>query len=178
MGELLAAGEVAFTELENLVVWNKTNGRMGAFYRSKHELIFVFKMGTAEHTNSFGLGDTGRDRTNIWDHAGISSMTSSRADELAMHPTVKPVALIADAIRDCSRRGEVVLDAFGGSGSTLIATEKTERSVRLIEYDPLYCDTIVRRWQQLTGKHATLDATGQTFEEISDLQSELPEAAG
>lgn len=105
-------------------------------------------------------------------------MTSSRADELAMHPTVKPVALIADAIRDCSRRGEVVLDAFGGSGSTLIATEKTERSVRLIEYDPLYCDTIVRRWQQLTGKHATLDATGQTFEEISDLQSELPEAAG
>lgn len=105
-------------------------------------------------------------------------MTSSRANELAMHPTVKPVALIADAIRDCSRRGEVVLDAFGGSGSTLIAAEKTGRSVRLIEYDPLYCDTIVRRWQQLTGKHATLDATGQTFEEISDLQSELSEAAG
>lgn len=177
MGELLAAGEVAFTELKNLVVWNKTNGGMGAFYRSKHELIFVFKMGTAEHTNSFGLGDTGRYRTNVWDHAGISSMTSSRADELAMHPTVKPVALIADAIRDCSRRGEIVLDAFGGSGSTLIAAEKTGRSARLIEYDPLYCDTIVRRWQQLTGKRATLAATGQTFEEISDLQAELPEAA-
>ena len=177
MGELLAAGEVAFSELKNLVVWNKTNGGMGAFYRSKHELIFVFKMGTAEHTNSFGLGDTGRYRTNVWDHAGISSMTSSRADELAMHPTVKPVALIADAIRDCSRRGEIVLDVFGGSGSTLIAAEKTGRLARLIEYDPLYCDTIVRRWQQLTGKRATLAATSQTFEEISDLQAELPEAA-
>lgn len=177
MGELLAAGEVAFTELKNLVVWNKTNGGMGAFYRSKHELIFVFKMGMAEHTNSFGLGDTGCYRTNVWDHAGISSMTSSRADELAMHPTVKPVALIADAIRDCSRRGEIVLDAFGGSGSTLIAAEKTGRSARLIEYDPLYCDTIVRRWQLLTGKRATLAATGQTFEELADLQVELPEAA-
>ena len=177
MGELLAAGEVAFTELKNLVVWNKTNGGMGAFYRSKHELIFVFKMGMAEHTNSFGLGDTGRYRTNVWDHAGISSMTSSRADELVMHPTVKPVALIADAIRDCSRRGEIVLDAFGGSGSTLIAAEKTGRSARLIEYDPLYCDTIVRRWQLLTGKRATLAATGQTFEELADLQVELPEAA-
>jgi ParB-like chromosome segregation protein Spo0J len=119
MGELLTAGEAAFTEFKNLVVWNKTNGGMGAFYRSKHELIFVFKNGTAEHTNSFGLGDTGRYRTNVWDHAGISSMTVSRADELAMHPTVKPVALVADAIRDCSRRGEIVLDAFGGSGSTL-----------------------------------------------------------
>ena len=177
MGEILAAGEVAFSELKNLVVWNKTNPGMGAFYRSKHELIFVFKMGTAEHTNSFGLGDTGRYRTNVWDHAGISSMTASRADELAMHPTVKPVALIADAIRDCSRRGEIVLDAFGGSGSTLIAAEKTGRAARLVEFDPLYCDTIVRRWQLLTGKRAKLAATGQTFEEIADLQVELPEAA-
>ena len=127
MGELLAAGEEAFTELKNLVVWNKTNGGMGAFYRSKHELIFVFKQGTAAHTNSFGLGETGRYRTNVWDYAGISSIGAGRSDELAMHPTVKPVALIADAIRDCSRRGEIVLDAFGGSGSTLIAAEKTGR---------------------------------------------------
>ena len=118
MGELLAAGETAFTELKNLVVWNKTNGGMGAFYRSKHELVFVFKQGTAEHTNSFGLGETGRYRTNVWDYAGISSIGAKRAEELAMHPTVKPVALIADAIRDCSRRGEIVLDCFGGSGTT------------------------------------------------------------
>ena len=166
MGELLAAGEQAFTELKNLVVWNKTNGGMGAFYRSKHELVFVFKQGTAEHTNSFGLGQTGRYRTNVWDYAGISSIGANRSDELAMHPTVKPVALIADAIRDCSRRGEIVLDAFGGSGSTLIAAEKTGRSARLIEYDPLYCDTIVRRWEAYTGKPAILKATGQTFEAV------------
>lgn len=147
MGELLSAGRQVFSELKNLCVWNKTNGGMGAFYRSKHELIFVFKVGIAPHTNTFGLGETGRYRTNVWDYAGISSPTASRGDELAMHPTVKPVALIADAIRDCSKRGEVVLDCFGGSGSTLIAAEKTGRCARLIEFDPLYCDTIVRRWE-------------------------------
>lgn len=168
MGELLAAGSAVFTELKNLVVWNKTNGGMGAFYRSKHELIFVFKQGTAEHTNSFGLGETGRYRTNVWDYAGISSISGSRSEELAMHPTVKPVALIADAIRDCSRRGEVVLDCFGGSGSTLIAAEKTGRSARLIEYDPLYCDTIVSRWEKLTGKRATLAVTGDCFEDVTE----------
>jgi DNA modification methylase len=168
MGELLAAGEEAFTELKNLVVWNKTNGGMGAFYRSKHELIFVFKQGTAEHTNSFGLGQTGRYRTNVWDYAGISSIGSARSDELAMHPTVKPVAMIADAIRDCSRRGEIVLDAFGGSGSALIAAEKTGRSARLIEYDPLYCDTIIRRWETYTGKRATLAVTNETFEALAE----------
>ena len=168
MGELLSAGNSVFTELKNLVVWNKTNGGMGAFYRSKHELIFVFKQGTAEHTNSFGLGETGRYRTNVWDYAGISSISGSRSEELAMHPTVKPVALIADAIRDCSRRGEIVLDCFGGSGSTLIAAEKTGRSARLIEYDPLYCDTIIRRWEKLTGKRATLAVTDETFEDLAD----------
>ena len=168
MGELLAAGEASFTELKNLVVWKKTNGGMGAFYRSKHELIFVFKQGTAEHTNSFGLGETGRYRTNVWDYAGISSISGSRSEELAMHPTVKPVALIADAIRDCSRRGEVVLDCFGGSGSTLIAAEKTGRSARLVEYDPLYCDTIIRRWEKLTGKRALLAVTNETFEDLAD----------
>ncbi|WP_310532750.1 DNA methyltransferase [Novosphingobium sp.] len=168
MGELLAAGQQCFTELKNLVVWNKTNGGMGAFYRSKHELIFVFKQGTAEHTNSFGLGETGRYRTNVWDYAGISSIGSARSEELAMHPTVKPVALIADAIRDCSRRSEVVLDCFGGSGSTLIAAEKTGRSARLIEYDPLYCDTIVRRWEKLTGKSAELAVSNETFEDVTE----------
>ena len=168
MGELLSAGEGAFTELKNLIVWNKTNGGMGAFYRSKHELIFVFKQGTAEHTNSFGLGETGRYRTNVWDYAGISSIGASRSEELAMHPTVKPVALIADAVRDCSRRGEVVLDGFGGSGSTLIAAEKTGRFARLVEYDPLYCDTVIRRWEKYTGKSAILEASGGAFESIAD----------
>jgi DNA modification methylase len=168
MGELLSAGSQVFTELKNLVVWNKTNGGMGAFYRSKHELIFVFKQGTAEHTNSFGLGETGRYRTNVWDYAGISSISGSRSEELAVQPTVKPVALIADALRDCSRRGEVVLDCFGGSGSTLIAAEKTGRSARLIEYDPLYCDTIIRRWEKLTGKQAKLAVTEDCFEDVAE----------
>ena len=168
MGELLSAGSVSFTELKNLVVWNKTNGGMGAFYRSKHELVFVFKQGTAEHTNTFGLGDTGRYRTNVWDYAGISSIGAHRAEQLAMHPTVKPVALIADAIMDCSRRGEIVLDGFAGSGSTLIAAEKTGRLSRLIEYDPLYCDTIVRRWQEYTGKAATLTGCDTMFEDIAE----------
>lgn len=173
MGEMLAAGKSAFTELKNLVVWNKTNGGMGAFYRSKHELIFVFKQGTAPHTNSFGLGETGRYRTNVWDYAGISSISSSRGDELAMHPTVKPVAMIADAIRDCSKRGEIILDGFGGSGSTLMAAEKTGRSARLIEYDPLYCDTIVRRWQAYTGKSATLASSKQKFDEIDEARNSI-----
>lgn len=168
MGELLAAGEQCFTELKNLVVWNKTNGGMGAFYRSKHELVFVFKQGTAAHTNSFGLGETGRYRTNVWDYAGISSIGASRSDELAMHPTVKPVALIADAIRDCSRRGEIVLDGFGGSGSTLIAAEKTGRSARVVEYDPVYCDTIIRRWQDYTGKRARISGSNDCFEDVGD----------
>ena len=168
MGELVEAGQASFTELKNLVVWNKTNGGMGAFYRSKHELIFVFKQVTAAHTNSFGLGETGRYCTNVWDYAGISSISAGRSDELAMHPTVKPVALIADALRDCSRRGEIVLDGFGGSGSTLIAAQKAGRKARLIEYDPLYCDTIIRRWQEYTGKTARLDATGAPFEEVAD----------
>ncbi|QTD57179.1 site-specific DNA-methyltransferase [Parasphingorhabdus cellanae] len=170
MSELLEAGNTVFTELKNLVVWNKTNGGMGTFYRSKHELIFVYKKGTAPHTNSFGLGESGRYRTNVWDYAGISSMSTSRDEELAMHPTVKPVALVADAIRDCSRRGEIILDCFGGSGSTLIAAHTTGRCARLIEYDPLYCDTIVRRWQGYTGKPAVRTADGLAFEEMEWMQ--------
>jgi DNA modification methylase len=170
-GELLTAGQIAFTELKNLIVWNKTNGGMGTFYRSKHELIFAFKQGTAPHTNSFGLGDTGRYRTNVWDYPGISSISAKRAEELAMHPTVKPVALVADALCDCSRRGEIVLDCFGGSGTTLIAAEKTGRRARLIEYDPLYCDTTIQRWEKMTGKQARLFDTNRSFEEIGEMRA-------
>jgi DNA modification methylase len=166
MGELLAAGEQVFHELKNLCVWNKTNGGMGTFYRSKHELVFVFKVGDGLHVNSFGLGDTGRYRTNVWDYAGINAFGASRDADLAMHPTVKPVALVADAIRDCSRRGDIVLDSFGGSGTTLIAADQVGRRARLIEFDPLYCDTIVQRWQRINGKQATLSATGQSFEDV------------
>src|SRR4051794_4636343 len=177
MGELLTAGQSVFSELKNLCVWNKTNGGMGTFYRSKHELVFVFKVGTAPHTNSFGLGDTGRYRTNVWDYAGVNTLKRERMDELAIHPTVKPVALVADAIRDCSKRGEIVLDPFAGSGTTLIAAEKTGRRARLVEFDPVYCDRIVRRFEAFTGKEARLATTDDTFEDVAALRAEVPSLA-
>lgn len=167
MAEVMTAGSAVFSELKNLCVWNKTNGGMGTFYRSKHELVFVYKVGTAPHTNTFGLGDTGRYRTNVWDYPGISSMGAGRAEALEMHPTVKPTAMVADAIRDCTRRGEIVLDGFGGSGTTLIAAETCGRSARLIEFDPHYCDVIVRRYQTLTGKPALLAEGGSTFDDLA-----------
>jgi DNA modification methylase len=168
MGELIAAGEAVFGELKNVCVWNKNNGGMGTFYRSKHEMVFVFKVGTAPHTNTFGLGDEGRYRTNVWDYAGVNTMKKGRMDELAMHPTVKPVALVADAILDVTKRGALVLDPFGGSGTTMIAAEKTGRTARLIEFDPLYCDVIVRRFEANSGKRAKLAATGEVFDDVAE----------
>src|SRR5712691_2675761 len=168
MGELLAAARAVFSELKNLCIWNKTNGGMGSFYRSKHELVFVFKAGSAPHTNSFGLGDTGRYRTNVWDYAGVNTLRPGRAEDLAMHPTVKPVALVAEAIKDCSRRGGIVLDPFSGSGTTLIAAEKTGRLARLVEFDPAYCDQILRRYERVTGKQAKLATTEQSFEAVAE----------
>jgi DNA modification methylase len=174
MGELLVAGEAVFSELKNLCVWNKTNGGMGSFYRSKHELVLVFKVGRAPHTNTFGLGDTGRYRTNVWDYAGVNTLRSGRAEELALHPTVKPVALVAEAIKDCSRRGEMVLDPFAGSGTTLIAAEKTGRRARLIEFDRAYCDQILRRFERVTGKQPRLAATGQAYEAVAEERASIP----
>ncbi|PCF91171.1 DNA methylase N-4 [Sphingopyxis terrae subsp. ummariensis] len=173
MGELLAAGRSAYAEFKNLVVWNKDNGGMGAFYRSKHELVFVFKNGSAPHINNFGLGQHGRYRTNVWDYAGVNSLKADRDEELAMHPTVKPVAMVADAIRDCSRRGGVILDAFSGSGTTIIAAEQTGRRARAIELDPRYVDVAIRRWQHLTGGKATLAGSDSTFDELSEMVAEL-----
>jgi len=177
MGELLAAGQAVFSELKNLCVWNKTNGGMGSFYRSKHELVFVFKVGTAVHDNNFGLGDSGRYRTNVWTYPGVNTLRPGRMDELAMHPTVKPVALVADAIKDVSGRNGIVLDPFCGSGTTLIAAEKTGRRARVVELDPAYCDVIVRRFERFTGKNAVLAATGQTFEEVEEVRTAGPRNA-
>ena len=161
--EIMTAGGRVYSELKNLIVWAKDNGGMGSFYRSRHELIFAFKHGTAPHINTFGLGQGGRYRTNVWEYRGANSGGAARLDDLALHPTVKPVAMIADALRDCSWRGGVVLDACGGSGSTLIAAEKTARRARLIEIDPLYVDRTIRRWQAMTIDDAVLVATGETF---------------
>ncbi|APO87248.1 DNA methyltransferase [Marivivens sp. JLT3646] len=154
MAEMLEAGQEAYTELKNLIVWVKDNGGMGSFYRSRHELVFVFKTGTARHQNNFGLGEHGRYRTNVWEYRGINSLHAQRGEELAMHPTVKPVEMIADAILDVSSRGEIVLDPFGGSGSTLMAAEQTGRCAYLVELDPLYCDTILARWEAATKRQA------------------------
>ncbi len=170
MGELLEAGRHIFAEMKNLCVWNKPVGGMGSCYRSKHELVFMFKVGTAEHVNTFGLGGDGRYRTNVWDYAGNSSINATRMEELSMHPTVKPVAMIKDAILDCSHRGHIVLDCFAGSGSTLVAAHKVGRVARLIEYDPLYCDVIIRRFEKLTGKQAILKDTGHSFEDMQELR--------
>jgi DNA modification methylase len=167
MRELLAAGGAVFSELKNLCVWNKSNAGMGSFYRSKHELVFVYKVGRGEHLNAFGLGHTGRPRSNVWDYPGVSGLGAGRAEALALHPTVKPVALVADAIRDCSRRGELVLDPFAGSGTTLIAAHTCGRLARVIELDPRYCDVILRRYQQLTGQDATLADDGRSFETVA-----------
>lgn len=166
MGEVMAAGAKVYTEMKNLCVWAKDNGGMGSFYRSQHELVFVYKNGTAPHLNNFGLGQAGRYRTNLWNYAGANTMKRGRAEELAMHPTVKPVAMVADAIKDCSKRRGIILDAFGGSGTTLIAAEKTGRRAYLLELDPLYVDVAIRRWQKVTGKRAYRDGDGALFDAL------------
>ncbi len=164
--ELLTAGRAVYSELKNLCVWNKSNAGMGSFYRGKHEMILAFKNGKGPHINNFGLGERGRYRSNVWDYAGVNTLKSDRQAELQMHPTVKPVALVADAILDCSRRGGIVLDAFAGSGTTVIAAERTGRRAYALEIDPVYVETAIRRWEDYTGDHAVHAETGLTLEEI------------
>jgi DNA modification methylase len=166
--EMLEAGRTVYGELKNLCVWNKTNAGMGSFYRSKHELVFVWKSGSAAHLNNFELGQNGRHRSNVWDYPGVNTMRPGRLEELAMHPTVKPVALVADALKDCSRRSGLVLDPFCGSGTILIAAERVGRKARALEIDLNYVDVAVRRWQGYTGKSAILAASGETFETTAE----------
>lgn len=161
MQEVLTASKTAYTELKNLIVWAKDNGGMGTFYRSRHELVFAFKHGTAAHINSFELGQNGRYRTNVWEYRGVNSLRTGRMEELALHPTVKPVQMIADAIKDVSKRGDIVLDPFGGSGSTLIAAHKTGRRGYLCEIDPIYCDRILARWEAFAHDEAECVRRGE-----------------
>jgi DNA modification methylase len=177
ISEMLGAGHAVYSELKNLCIWNKTNAGMGSFYRSKHELVFVWKSGTAAHINNFELGQHGRHRSNVWDYPGVNSMRPGRIEELLMHPTVKPVALVADALKDCSRRGALVLDPFCGSGTILIAAERTGRKARALEIDPNYVDVAVRRWQAYGGKPALLAASGETFEKTADRRLAKPAVA-
>lgn len=163
VGEVLAAATPAYSELKIICVWAKTNGGMGSLYRSQHELVFVYKSGRAPHINNVELGRHGRYRTNVWQYAGANAFSATRGDDLAMHPTVKPVALVADAILDCSRRKGIVLDAFAGSGTTLVAAERTGRRGYGIELDPLYCDVIVRRLATVAELEAVHAVSGRTF---------------
>ena len=168
LSELLAAGKQNFVEVLNLCVRVKDNGDMGSFYRSQHELVMVFRKGKS-HRNNVQLGQYGRYRTNVWQYPGIHSL-SKQCEEgnlLALHPTVKPVAMVADAILDCTARGEIVLDAFLGSGTTLMAAERVGRICCGIEIDPIYVDVAIRRWQKYTGEAAIHATTGKRFEEIA-----------
>lgn len=172
--ELLTASRAVGLELINLCVWNKTNGGLGSLYRSKHELVLILKKPGASHINNVQLGRHGRYRTNVWDYAGINSFGAKRDEELAIHPTVKPIALVADAIRDVSRRGDIVVDAFMGSGTTILAAERTGRKGYGIEIEPGYVDVAIRRWEAMTGKAAVLEATGETFAEAAAARAADP----
>jgi DNA modification methylase len=168
MRELLTAGGEAYDELKNLCVWTKNNAGMGSFYRSQHELVFVFKHGNGSHRNNVQLGQFGRYRSNVWQYAGANSFgrSTEEGDLHLLHPTIKPVSLVADAVMDCSSRGEIVLDPFLGSGTTVIAAERTGRICYGMDLDPVYVDTTVRRWQGFTGLFATHAASGRSFNDL------------
>lgn len=166
-GELLTAGQTIYSELKNLCVWVKSNAGMGSLYRSQHELVFVYKYGREPHRNNVQLGQYGRNRSNVWNYPGVNSFSRSSAEGnlLALHPTVKPVALVADAVLDSTSRRDIVLDGFLGSGTTVIAAERSGRRCNGLEIDPLYVDTTIRRWQTFTGKSARHFVSGKSFEE-------------
>ena len=172
VGEMAAAGTVAGCDFLNLCIWVKSNGGMGSFYRSQHELVFVFRNGQTRHRNNIQLGRFGRNRTNVWEYPGANTLSKNGGEGnlLALHPTVKPVALVADALLDCSARGDLVLDSFLGSGTTLMAAERVGRICHGIEIDPLYVDTSVRRWQTYTGDVAVNQHNGKTFRELAALK--------
>ena len=166
--EMMLAGRQVYSELKNVCIWNKSVGGMGSLYRSKHEFVYVWKSGLGEHRNNVELGKHGRNRTNVWDYAGVTGHTAQNREELTLHPTVKPVALVADAIKDVTVANDLVLDPFCGSGTILIAAERTGRRARAIELDPHYVDVAVRRWEAYAGKRAVHEARGITFEECQE----------
>ena len=166
ISEILIAGKEAYTEYKNLCVWNKTNAGMGSLYRSKHELVFVFKSGTKPHINNVELGKHGRYRTNVWDYGGVNTFDPKRREELTLHPTVKPIAMVADAIQDCSKRKQIVLDCFSGSGTTLLSAVKTGRLGYCMELDPQYVDVTLLRLKQLYGLDAIHEETGLNFKDL------------
>jgi DNA modification methylase len=156
MDDVTASISGVYSDLLNICVWNKSNAGMGSLYRSKHEMVFVYRVGDSPHTNAVELGRHGRNRTNVWDYASVNSLRGSRREDLALHPTVKPVAMVADAICDVTRQGELVLDIFLGSGTSLIAAERVGRHFRGLDIDPAYVDVAMTRWSEITGMEPKL----------------------
>ncbi|MCX7310375.1 MAG: site-specific DNA-methyltransferase [Alphaproteobacteria bacterium] len=165
--ELTEAAKPVYPQQLNTVVWVKTNAGQGSFYRSQHEMILVFRVGGTTHRNNIELGKHGRNRSNVWTYAGVNTFRHGRLDDLAAHPTVKPVALVADAIKDCTARGDIVLDLFCGSGTTILAAERVGRRCFALEIEPNYVDVAIRRWQEFTGRDAVQAESLKTFEEVS-----------
>ena len=163
MDDVAAVGKQVYGDLLNLCFWNKSNAGMGSLYRSKHELIFVYRVGAAPHLNMVELGKHGRNRTNVWDYASVNSFVGSRREDLALHPTVKPTALVADALQDVTKRGDLVLDIFLGSGTTLIAAERSGRRFRGVDIDPAYVDVAIERWETITGQEARQSVRGRAM---------------
>jgi len=175
--ELVRSSRGVYGAMLNLIAWVKTNAGQGSFYRSQHELIGVFRVGSAPHLNTIELGKNGRNRSNVWTYAGANTFRKGRLEDLHAHPTVKPVGMIADAIKDCTRRGQIVLDSFCGSGTTLLAAERVGRQGRGVEIDPAYVDLAIRRWQAFTGRDAVHTKTGLTFEEMGTHRGDSPATA-
>ena len=167
IGELVEAGRATYGAMLNLVAWVKSNVGQGSFYRSQHELIGVFRVGDSPHLNTIELGRHGRSRSNVWKYPGVNTFRAGRMDDLRVHPTVKPVALVADAIKDCTQRNQIVLDTFSGSGTTLLAAERVGRRARAMDIDTRYVDAAIRRWQIFTGRDVIHSETGLTFDEHS-----------
>jgi hypothetical protein len=167
VGELLEAGGAAYNAMLNLVTWVKSNAGQGSFYRSQHELIGVFRVGQEPHLNNVELGRHGRSRSNVWHYAGVNTFRAGRLDDLKAHPTVKPVALVADAMKDCTRRGDIVLDSFCGSGTTILAAERVGRRAYALELEPRFVDVAIKRWQAFSRKDAIHAETGLSFDEVA-----------
>jgi DNA modification methylase len=178
VGDLIHIGRKLYGDMLNLAVWNKTNGGQGSFYRSQHELIGVFRVGAGPHRNNVELGRFGRNRSNVWTYPGVNTFGRGRMEALATHPTTKPVALVADALLDCTAKGEAVLDQFAGSGTTTLAAEKVGRIAYAMEYEPKYVDAAISRWQRMMKLEATFADDGRTFEEIAAARRDEDQPAG
>jgi DNA modification methylase len=167
IGELIEASNTVYGEILNLAVWVKSNAGQGSFYRSQHELVGVFRVGEARHLNNIELGRHGRSRSNVWHYAGVNTFRAGRMDDLKAHPTVKPVTLVCDAIKDCTRRGDIVLDTFSGSGTTILAAERVGRRAFALEIEERFVDVAIRRWQAFTRRDAIHSGSGRSFDEVA-----------